>query len=251
MQPFKSSFLENAWWRRLLKQVLNKRRDASYSLLSRQPNCDLLISTYPTLARQLRTLCETSMLFAGSRNSEMKHMVPTYLQAMEIIAAENPDLKFVMPLTQPAYQDFVEYWREKLTPELEIKYAIDASSLVMTAADIALVTSGTATLEMMLHKTPMVVAYKTSRVNYEIGKRMIKVSHISLPNIIAGDGVVPEFIQQDATPEQLSQAVLALLNSKELQHQQKEKFASMHQVLQQGASNKAANAVIEMLTDKE
>ncbi|HSX19938.1 MAG TPA: lipid-A-disaccharide synthase [Gammaproteobacteria bacterium] len=183
----------------------------------------------------------------GSRNSEMKHMVPTYIAAMKICAQHNRQLRFVVPLVQAAYQTFIEFWKNKLAPELEIKYVVKDSFAVMRAADVALVTSGTATLEVMLHKIPMVVAYKTDWLTYQVGKRLIKTKYIALPNLLADDPVVPELIQNAATPQQLADALLALMDNVSIQYKQVEKFNELHKILEQDASFKAAAAITELL----
>lgn len=183
----------------------------------------------------------------GSRNSEMKYMVPVYLQALARCKAQHPELKFVVPLVQPAYKYFIEHWRGKIAPDLELQYVLKDSFLVMRAADCALVTSGTATLELLLHKIPMVVAYKTNWLNYQIGKLLIKLKYISLPNILANDRVVPELIQHEATADSLANELLKLLGSAEQQQLQSDKFIKIHKELQQGATNMAATQVLQLL----
>lgn len=187
----------------------------------------------------------------GSRNSEMQHMVPLYLRALKICHARQPNLRFVTALVQPAYVEFVEYWRNKIAPELEIKYVIQQSFAVMAAADCALVTSGTATLETMLHKTPMVISYKTNWLNYQIGKALIKVKFIGLPNLLANASIVPEFIQHAATPENLATALLDLLDSNTLREQQLTQFYKIHNQLRQGASQQAATAIMGMINSDD
>ena len=117
----------------------------------------------------------------------------------------------------------------------------------MRAANVAIVTSGTATLEMMLHKTPMIVAYKTDKLTYAVGKRLIKVKHIALPNLLADKSLVPEYIQHDANPANLSAALLELIQNNDLAQQQISKFKELHKILEQDASATAANAICEML----
>ncbi len=183
----------------------------------------------------------------GSRNGEMKHMVPVYLEALAKCKAQHPELKLVVALVQPAYKYFIEHWRNKIAPDLQLQYVLKDSYLVMRAADCALVTSGTATLELLLHKTPMVVAYRTNWLNYQIGKLLIKVRYISLPNILANDSIVPEFIQKDATADALAESLLSLLASADKQQLQTDKFISIHKELQQGATNMAATQVLQLM----
>lgn len=184
----------------------------------------------------------------GSRNSEMKRMVPLYLQTLKLVLASIPNLKVVMPLVQPAYEIYVEFWKKKIFPELEIKYVIKDSFAAMRAADFALVTSGTASLEMMLHKVPMIVAYKTDWLSYNLVKHLIKVKFIALPNLLADKMLVPEYIQKEATPEKLAMALLVLIENIELQYLQVEQFNRLHKLLAQSANVTAAKAVSGLLS---
>jgi lipid-A-disaccharide synthase len=186
-------------------------------------------------------------IMPGSRNSEMKHMTPIYLQTARLVLQKYPELQLVMPLVQPAYKEFVEYFRQQRTPELKIKYVIGNSFAVMRAADYALVTSGTATLELMLHNVPMIVAFKTNRVMYEIAKRMVKVRFIALPNLLADASIVAEYIQQNANPKALASGIIELIDSPQLRAQQIHKFRELHRVLRQDAANTAAAAILELI----
>ncbi len=183
----------------------------------------------------------------GSRNSEMKRMTPIYIATMQECFAINSNLKFVMPLVQAAYQEYVEFWRNKLAPELIIEYVIADSYKAMRAADFALVTSGTATLEVMLHKVPMIVAYKTDWITYQIVKRLIKTKYIALPNLLADSALVSEFIQNQANYKQLAEALLALIANNELQYTQIAEFNKLHKELAQNASFVAAGAISGMI----
>lgn len=186
-------------------------------------------------------------IFPGSRNSEMKRMVPLYLQVMQACLHVQPNLKFVMPLVQPAYEYFVEHWKNKIAPELDLKYVIRNSHAVMRSADIALATSGTVTLELMLHKVPMLVAYKTDWFTYHIVKRLIKTKYIALPNLLADKPVVTEYIQQSASVAALSQGLLDLIDDLNLQFKQVDEFNILHKELTQSASATAARAINELL----
>ncbi len=183
----------------------------------------------------------------GSRNSEIKHMTSIYIKTMQRCFAANSNLKFVMPLVQSAYQQYIEFWKNKLAPELTIQYVVADSYKVMSAADFAIVTSGTATLEMMLHKVPMLVAYKTDRITYTIVKRLVKTKYIALPNLLADAPLVSEFIQKQANPETLATALLELINNNELQNKQITEFNRIHKELAQNASVVAAKAISEMI----
>lgn len=186
-------------------------------------------------------------VFPGSRNSEIKRMASIYLRTMQICAKAKPNIKFVMPLVQPAYEQYIEFIKNKIAPNLHITYVIKDSHAVMRAADFALVTSGTATLEVMLHKIPMLVAYKTDWLTYKIVKRLIKVKYIALPNLLADKLLVPEYIQYAAEPEQLANGLLALIDQPDLQFRQVDAFNELHKILQQDASLVAAKAISGLL----
>jgi lipid-A-disaccharide synthase len=183
----------------------------------------------------------------GSRNKEIKTLAPIYLQAMSLCRQVKPHLKFVMPLVQPAYHQYIEFLKNKIDPELQIKYVVKNSYAVMRAADFALVTSGTATLEVMLHKIPMIVAYKTDWLTYQIVKRLIKVKYISLPNLLANAPLVQEIIQNDLTPQTLANSLLALIDNHDLQSKQLETFNRLHKQLEQNSSVVAAKAISALI----
>lgn len=183
----------------------------------------------------------------GSRNSEIKRMTPVYLSAMQQCFAANASIKFIMPLVQPAYQEYVEFWKNKLAPGLVIQYVIADSYKVMRAADFAIVTSGTATLELMLHKVPMVVAYKTDWITYNIVKYLVKTKYIALPNLLADAPLVLELIQHKAKPDKIANALLELINNNDLQYNQITEFNRLHKELAQDSSLIAARAISEMI----
>jgi lipid-A-disaccharide synthase len=119
---------------------------------------------------------------------------------------------------------------------------------VLEASDVVLVTSGTATLETMLYKKPMVIAYKTNALTYWLAKKLIKTPYIGLPNILAQAPLVPEYLQQEATPAKLGAALEQLLNLSESQRQQLiNRFTTLHRSLQQNANQKAGDVVLKLL----
>ena len=121
----------------------------------------------------------------------------------------------------------------------------------MAAADVVLLASGTATLEAMLVGRPMVVAYKVSPISYWLVRllNLVKLKHFSMPNLLAGEGIVPEMIQHDAVVENLGPAVLAYYQSADGNRALLERFASLQGVLRQNASQKSAEAAIRMVAE--
>ena len=131
--------------------------------------------------------------------------------------------------------------------ELPLTLLFGHSYEALAAADVALVASGTATLETALFKTPMVITYRQSPVTWALMRRMAYLPYIGLPNILAGEPLVPEFVQDKATPGALAEALLALVHDAGAQRRQVEKFRGIHAVLRQNTAQKAADAVLGVL----
>jgi lipid-A-disaccharide synthase len=139
----------------------------------------------------------------------------------------------------------IKVLRRELTrvPEVMARFEREA----MAAADIVVLASGTATLEAALLKTPMVIAYRMSPITAALMWRMRRLPYVGLPNILAGEFLVPEFLQSKATPGALSAAVISLMQDAERQRRQVEKFREIHVSLRQNAAEKAAAAVLAVL----
>lgn len=150
-------------------------------------------------------------LLPGSRHSEISRLLPLLIEAARLMRAQRPGLHFVLPLAPGLELDDLEpYLSQGTMPGLTVLPG--RAPQVMAQARVLLVASGTATLQGALAGTPMVVVYKTGAFNYFMGKRLIKVAHIAMPNLIAGKAVLPELIQGQATPEALAEKALALLD---------------------------------------
>jgi lipid-A-disaccharide synthase len=145
------------------------------------------------------------------------------------------------------YDRFNDALRRHGALDLPLKLLFGHSHEALCAADIALVASGTATLETALFKTPMVITYRQSLLNSLLMKRMIYLPYIGLPNILAGEPFVPEYVQARATPEALAGALVALLKDKEARAAQIERFHKIHRVLKQGTDAIAADTVLKVL----
>ena len=118
---------------------------------------------------------------------------------------------------------------------------------MLAACDAVLIASGTATLEAMLFKRPMVVAYRMAGLTFRILKRLVKVGHVSLPNLLAGREVAPEFLQDAATPEAMGPALLERLLPTAKRVETEQTFMELHQMLRRDADQSAAEAVAELL----
>ena len=175
-------------------------------------------------------------------------MAEAFIATAQLLHKKNPQTVFLVPLTtaETRRQFELALWKLKaneLPLTMMFGHAVDA----LTACDVALVASGTATLEAALIGRPMVIAYKISSWSWRIMRRMGYLPWIGLPNILAGRFVVPEFLQEDATPENLAQALGNLLLDEQMQAAMQRVFASIHLALRQNTAQKAAAAVLPYL----
>jgi lipid-A-disaccharide synthase len=141
--------------------------------------------------------------------------------------------------------------QKKIAPQLTLHLVDGQARAVMAAADVVLLASGTATLEAMLLKRPMAVAYRMAPLTYFIARRLVKTPFIALPNLLANKMLVPEFIQQQATPENLGAALLQYLQQPELGKNLSAEFSALHQQMRRQASASAAQAIMDLLTARE
>lgn len=189
-------------------------------------------------------------LLPGSRRQEIKWMGPVYLQAAKLLFERNSQLVFVTTQANEArYDEFYQLY-QTLAPELPLHFTLRRSSEVMAAADVVVVTSGTATLEVMLYKKPMVIAYRMSRITHWLAKRLVKSTFIGLPNLIAGKALVPEFIQEKATPEHIASQLAYYLNHPDCVNQLKVEFTALHQQLKMASQAVMIEAVKQVSDNK-
>ncbi len=184
----------------------------------------------------------------GSRQSEVKHLARTYIETAKLILQQMPDARFLVPLisreTRGIFdQALYDCDAQQLPMTLLFGHAQDA----MIAADGVLVASGTATLECALLKRPMVITYRMPRLSWWLIKRKSYQPYAGLPNILSERFVVPELLQDDATPENLAQALLNLVSDKDAVMQLEETFRALHQTLRQNTAQKAAAAILPYL----
>jgi lipid-A-disaccharide synthase len=189
-------------------------------------------------------------LLPGSRKSELLRLGPQFLLAAKALHNRRSSLRFLAPMISDQTRGLFENLVTQYAADLPITVLNGSARESMAASDIVLVASGTASLEAMLLKRPMVVAYRLSPITYWIMTRLrlLKISHYSLPNLLAGKQVVQEFIQRDASPEKLANAVSDLLDHPEESRHEQEVFAKIHQSLRRDANARAADAVLELLS---
>ena len=137
--------------------------------------------------------------------------------------------------------------RENQRTDLPLTLLFGHSHEALAAADLALVASGTASLEAALFKTPMVIAYRQSPISWAVMRHMAYLPYVGLPNVLAGEKLVPELLQDEANPAALAGALLALLRDTAAQQRQIERFREFHHLLRRNAAEKAADAVLEVL----
>ncbi len=187
-------------------------------------------------------------LLPGSRRSELEHMAETFILAAHRFRQEVPEVHFVCPLATRETRDLFEatlHAHERT--DLPLTMLFGHSHEALAAADLALVASGTATLEAALHKTPMVITYRQSPLSWALQRQMLYLPYIGMPNILAGERLVPELIQGRATPAALAAALIDLLRDGPLRERQVQRFREMHELLRQGNAQKAADAVLGVL----
>lgn len=182
-------------------------------------------------------------LMPGSRGGEVGKLGALFLDTAQRLLVERPGLRFVLPCASAARREQIEQMLQGREP-LPLTLLDGASHEALAACDAVLIASGTATLEALLYKRPMVVAYRVAGLTYRILKRLVKSPYISLPNLLAGRLLVPELIQDAATPQALAATLSPLLDDGS---QQVEFFDAIHRALRQDASAQAAEAVLQLV----
>ena len=190
-------------------------------------------------------------MLPGSRGGEVKRLAPLFLEAAIQMLSQRADLKFLIPCANAQRRRQLETLLKEQSEPLPVALYDGLSHEVMAASDVLLMASGTAALEGLLHKKPMVISYRMNPLSYMIIRRMVTVDFCSLPNLLAGREIIPEILQNDATPEALCQATLAGLEKSEHNCELKDEYYRIHQELRLNASARAADAVMDVLKQKK
>jgi len=255
-----------AWWERRVKKIA-KRVDRvavilpfekefyrRYGLRVSYVGHPLLDTSLPKRGKEeiregLSIGCERGPilgLLPGSRTEEVLRHMPIMIGAAETISRSYPDLYCILPLAPTVGEDIVKPYLEKTT--MDIKIARSDTKELLKIADLALVASGTATLEAAIMETPMVITYKVSPLTYSIVRFLAKVSNIGLVNLVAGKTIVPELIQSEATAHELAEEGLAILKDDRLRAEMKEGLRLVKEQLGHGgASKNVAHIACEMM----
>lgn len=190
-------------------------------------------------------------LLPGSRAGEVNMLLDIFIQSAAIVAKNVGSLQVVIPAVndvrkQQIEQKIAAMVEDGLLPEeLDIAVLLRQSRQVMIASDAILLASGTASLEAMLCKRPMVVAYRLKWLTHQMMKVLYKAKYFALPNLLADEKIVPELLQQDVNPDKIASYLTPMLEGET--SQVTDKFVELHQMLQQGADVQSANAVLELI----
>lgn len=190
-------------------------------------------------------------ILVGSRSSEMHFLAEPFLRAAQLLKAQFPDIQFLVPLVNDKRITEFETIKQRVAPELELHMLKGNARPAMIAAEATLLASGTAALEAMLCKSPMVVGYKMKPSTYWLAQRLVKTDYISLPNLLAQAPLVPELIQDECNPDNLAQHLASYLANDEAsitkKNALKQRFTELHQQIQCNADAQAAQAVVDVL----
>lgn len=192
---------------------------------------------------------EIVAILPGSRVKELHYMVDDFIAGVSLFHKKRPDVRFVAPMANDKIRSLFEAALSKQESNLPLTIIDGNPHSVMTAADVILLASGTAALEAMLLKKPMVACYRVSPITAMIVRafKMIKVKYYTLPNLLSGEPLIKELIQEEITPEAIEESLSVLFtNPKKIQHM-KQKFMQIHLELKQNASEKAATAILELI----
>jgi lipid-A-disaccharide synthase len=185
-------------------------------------------------------------LLPGSRRSEIKYIAPPMLAAAALLHRQRPALRLVMPVA-PGLRPMVEPLVERHASGAPVELLDGRSHDVLAACDVTMVASGTATLEAALFKRPMVITYRMAWLNWQRMRRMSYQPWFGLPNILSREFIVPELIQDQATPEALARETLAWLDNAVRAEALARRFTDLHLALRQNTARKAADAIAQVL----
>ena len=185
-------------------------------------------------------------LVPGSRREEILNLLPVMIRAGELLKAEYPHIRFVLPLAETISSDWLSRFVKNTKLDIEIYH--EGIYGALNPCHLAFVTSGTATLDAAIMNVPMVVIYKAKSLTYQVGKRVIKVPYLGLVNLVAGESVAPELIQDEVTPERLAMAGESFLTDGALRQQTIGKLKMVKENLGRGgASERTARIVVGMM----
>ncbi len=186
----------------------------------------------------------------GSRRGEVERLAEPFAGAAELLAQRYPGLVCIAPMVTPALRDLFAARCAQFAPHAAVRMLDGNSRRALAAADVVLVASGTATLETALCKRPMVVAYRLGAITAFLLRTLglVKVRHISQPNLLAGAELVPEFVQEQATPQNLANALANWFEQPAQVERVQGEFAAIHETLRRGGAELAATEIAALLS---
>jgi len=186
----------------------------------------------------------------GSRRGEVERLAEVFAGAAELLVARYPDLRVIAPMVTPALRDLFARHCARVAPRAAIRFLEGNSRQALVAADVALVASGTATLETALCKRPMVVAYRLGAITAFLLRNLglVKVKYFSQPNLLANKPLVPEFFQEAASPQNLADAVARWLEHPAEVDELRREFTRIHENLRHGGAERAAAEIGELVS---
>lgn len=188
-------------------------------------------------------------LLPGSRMGEVERLAEPFIETAVVCRAARPDLRFVVPLVNARLRERFSQALKQVAPDLPITLVDGRSREVLAAADVVLTASGTATLETLLTKRPMVVAYRVHPISYHLVKQLglVKVPYIAMANLLAEKELAPEFIQDRCRADLLAPAILTFLDDAERVAEIQAEYRRIHLWLRQDAAASAAQAVLDLV----
>jgi len=230
---------EKAWYAQRVPQF--RVEFVGHPMIGRFANDDLRFTSGFAGDASIVNRKSQILLLPGSRKSELQRHLPVMLAALKTIQEKVPTAKAKMVLPNPALVSLAK----ALGANLEIQ--IGELPWALAESDVALASTGTVTMECAFFGVPTVTLYKTSWLTYQIAKRIVTVKSLTMPNLLAGEPVYPEFIQNEATPENLSRAALELLENATHRAQIKAQLAKIIASLgEPGAAGRAATAILSL-----
>lgn len=182
----------------------------------------------------------------GSRASEVQYLGRRFLDTVAVLRRERPSLKFVLPAV-PALSERIEVLAREAGVSDAVQIVRGQSHTVLAACDVTLIASGTATLEAALFKRPMVIAYNMNWISWQIMRRKRLQPWVGLPNILCGDFVVPELLQDEASPPALARAVLDWIDAPARAQALQARFTELHHLLRRDTARLATDAIETLL----
>ena len=234
------------------EQAIYQKYDIPYQFVGHTMADSIPLEVDQQSARTQLALAPNQPLLAllpGSRAGEIESLLAIFLVSYKIMKQQQPDLQVIIPAVNAAREQQIRTIVEALTLQNECIITRAPARDVMIASDVVLLASGTAALEAMLCKRPMVVAYKMSGLTHMIMKRMYKPDYFSLPNILANKLLVPEFLQEDVNPQNLAEHLLSVWQQDN--NSMLNDFIDIHKTLGKGADQQSADAVLKLINKKD